>query len=564
MRFLKLVNQYFLSPPPLAASLPPPTSSTLPSLSPPTLPPPPPNYLPPLASPTTTLSNLLNHPTISPGPLLQTALNKTGIKPDKPLLLKLFDRFDSSPKTVLALFEWAEKQNGFECCVEVLNKVVNIVGKSRDFECVWGLVLDRIGNKGLVNLDTFGIVIRRYARAGMPLQSIQTYEFASRLEFISEADVEQSMFGLLLDSFCKEGHMRVAMDYFNKLKYQGRTFASSTRSYNILLNGWFRCRKLKQAERLWSEMKRENVKPTVVTYGTLVEGLCRMRRVEMAMDLISEMKSEGIEPNVIVYNPIIDALGEAGKLKEALGFMERLSVLKSGPTISTYNSLVKGFCKAGDIEGAGKILKEMISGGCIPTSTTYSYFFKYFSRTGKVEEGLNLYTKLMDSGYVPDLLTYHLLVKMLCEQERLDFAIQVTKEMRERGYDMDLATCTMLIHLMCRMHRFDDAFKEFEYMIRRGIVPQYLTFERLGSELKKRGLTEKLQQLYDLMGSVPHSTKLPDTYRREGEQARKLSILQKARAVSDILKTTNNPRELVKRKYSLNPPILSANRTVQD
>ena len=71
--------------------------------------------------------------------------------------------------------------------------------------------------------------------------------------------------------------------------------------------------------------------------------------------------------------------------------------------------------------------------------------------------------------------------------------------MRARGYDGDLATSTMLIHLLRKMHRFEDAFGEFEDKIRRGMAPQYLTFQRMNDELKKRGMTEIASKLHYMM-----------------------------------------------------------------
>lgn len=482
------------------------------------------------------------------------------------LLLEFFTHFDSSPKPLFTLFLWAEKQPGYEFSVDVFNSMVNVLGKAREFDSLWSLILERINAGEKLNLDTFAILIRRYARTGMLLPTIRTYEYASNLESFRDSNLEMKLFEILLDSLCKEGLIRPASEYFDKKRELNPSWVPSTRVYNILLNGWFRSRKLKRAERLWLEMKKDNILPTVVTYGTLVEGYCRMRRVEMAIELVAEMGRERIEPNAIVYNPIIDALGEAGRFKEALGMMERLTVLESGPTISTYNSLVKGFCKAGDLVGASKILKMMISKECVPTPTTYNYFFRYFSKTGKFEEGLNLYTKMIESGYILDRLTYHLLVKMLCEGERLDLAVQITKEMRTRGCDFDLATCTMLIHLMCKMHRFDEAFGEFEDMIRRGIVPQYLTYQRMCDELKKQGMTRMIRKLCDMMASVPHSMKLPNTYTRDigSSHESKTSIIRKAEEMSDFLKTTKNPGELVKRRSSLENDVLHANRLMDD
>ncbi|GAB4854156.1 hypothetical protein Ancab_022742 [Ancistrocladus abbreviatus] len=432
--------------------------------------------------------------------------------------------------------------------------MINILAKSREFDSAWMMLLnvfDRDDLFELVSFETFAILMRRYARVGMASKAIRTFEFAKIVDVIKFGDGEMKLFEVLLDALCKEGLVREASDCLDrKLLSSEPTWTPSVRVYNILLNGWFRARKLKRVEQLWMQMRKENVVPTVVTYGTLVEGFCRMCQIGRAIELVGEMKNEGVEPNATVYNPIVDALAEGGRFMEAMEMLEWFSVLESGPTLSTYNSLVKGFCKAGNLEGASKILKMIISRGFVPTPTTYNYFFRYFSKHGKIDEGMNLYTKMIDGGHNLDRLTFHLIIKMLCEQERLDLALQVSREMRARGYDMDLATSTMLVHLLCKLRRLEEAFREFEDMIRRGIIPQYLTYKRMKSELRKQGMMEQARSLSYMMASVPHSTKLPNTYKGDEDTARlrRKSIMLRAKEMSDILKTCADQRKHVKNR----------------
>lgn len=50
--------------------------------------------------------------------------------------------------------------------------MINVLAKSREFESAWSLILNRIGRDeepGLVSVDTFVIMIRRYSRAGILL-----------------------------------------------------------------------------------------------------------------------------------------------------------------------------------------------------------------------------------------------------------------------------------------------------------------------------------------------------------------------------------------------------------
>ncbi|TYI14154.1 hypothetical protein ES332_A08G105800v1 [Gossypium tomentosum] len=511
------------------------------------------------------ISNLLKDPAITSSSSFESALDQTRVDPDPDLVQAIFERFDSSPKLLHNLFLWAEKKPGFESSATLFNSMINILGKARKFEDAWILVLDRIdvGKEGsnLVSVNTFIILIRRYARAGMTQPAIRTFEFASCLDKICSSNDKSNLFEIILDSLSKEGHVGVASEYFSRKKETDLCWVPSIKVYNMLLNGWLRLRKLKHAEKLWLDMKKNGVSPSVVSYGTLIEGYCTMRRIERAMELVDEMKGVGIQPNLKVYNPIIDALGEAGRLKDALVMMGQVLFCELSPDISTYNSLVKGYCKSKDLAGASKILKMMISRGCIPTTTTYNYFFRYFLKFRKIEEAMNLYTKIIQSGHTPDRLTYQVLLKLLFEEERLDLAVQVSKEMMVRGYDRDLASSTMLVHLLCKMHRFEDAFREFEDMIQRGLAPQYLTFQRMNDELKKRGMTKMASKLCGFMSSIHSSKKLPNTYGgdEDSSQARRTSIRQ----LSDMLKTCNGPRELVKHRFLSEDAVSRAGQLIE-
>ena len=154
---------------------------------------------------------------------------------------------------------------------------------------------------------------------------------------------------------------------------------------------------------------------------------------------------------------------------------------------------------------------------------------------------------------------------MLCEANWRELVVQMIKEMKVNGFESDLATSTMLIHLLCRNHRFEEACAEFEDMFRRGHVPQYITYRMLMKELKRLGLVQLEEKLTDLMRSVPHSTKLPGSYReKEGDNAkekRKL-ILEKAQAVSNVLKECKDPKELHKLKDDEETDVQAADRIV--
>ncbi|KAG0485019.1 hypothetical protein HPP92_009098 [Vanilla planifolia] len=400
----------------------------------------------------------------------------------------------------------------------------------------------------------------------MPYSAIRTFLLLRRFPHLLAPSSYNNRLELLLEGLCKEGHTRIASNFLVQLKSEDPKFVPSVHCYNILLHGWFRLRKLKMAERLWSDMRCHGILPTVDSYSTNIEGLCRMQRPDQAMDLLEEMKTSGIDPNLLTCNPIVDSLSKAGRFKEALGFIEKFPLFGISPNISTYNSLIKGFCKNGDLKGASNVLKIMIGRDVLPTSTTYSHYFRYFANFDKIEEGMNLYSKMLQFGYVPDHLTYQLLIKTLFENQRLEHALQLIKDMNRFGFEMDLPMSTMLLHLLCRLRRFEEACYEFEKMLKRGLLPQYVTYHRLINELRRVGLIKLEEKLSALMDSVPHSTTLPATYSKKDadeEKKRRKLIMVKAQVLSEALKECKDTDEVTKLRTSVETLVERANKLME-
>lgn len=116
------------------------------------------------------ISGLLRNPAISSGPSLESELNQTGVEPEPALLLAVFEHFDHSPKLLHTLFRWAESKPEFKCSAALFNCMIKVLAKAKEFDSAWCLLLDKIGGHeapDFVSKDTFVILIRRYARAGM-------------------------------------------------------------------------------------------------------------------------------------------------------------------------------------------------------------------------------------------------------------------------------------------------------------------------------------------------------------------------------------------------------------
>ncbi|GFY88847.1 hypothetical protein Acr_06g0007870 [Actinidia rufa] len=256
-----------------------------------------------MTSPPSAISSqtLASHPVHLPG--------RTGIELCPALFQPIFDRFGSDPKLMLNLIIWVEKQSSYRFSVGIFNSMIKVLSRARECDFSWTLILGRL-KQGIEGLDnyTFVILIRRYARAGTPSPVVGTLEFV-----------------------------------------QDPSWVQSTRVDNIVLHRWCRSRQLEHVERLWDEMKKNSVKPSVVTYRTLVKGYCHMDRVEVAIGLVVEMRMAGIEPNS----------SKSGKIGEALNLYTKIMESGYAPDRLTYNLLMNFLCKQERLDLAMQVRNEM-------------------------------------------------------------------------------------------------------------------------------------------------------------------------------------------------------------
>lgn len=79
---------------------------------------------------------------------------------------------------------------------------------------------------------------------------------------------------------------------------------------------------IERAVELFHEMERNGISPDIVSYNTLVNGLSKAKRLEDAMHLQVEMVEANCLPNVVTYTSLMDGLCKDGRVDEAMGLLD--------------------------------------------------------------------------------------------------------------------------------------------------------------------------------------------------------------------------------------------------
>ncbi|GMI71156.1 hypothetical protein like AT5G65820 [Hibiscus trionum] len=207
------------------------------------------------------------------------------------------------------------------------NLVINILGKVRQFDVVWQLILEMDQSDISPDSSTFMILVCRLIAAGFTHQAIRAYNdmgsfVTARIDTDSDnhSQNDSFCFCFLLDTLCKYGYVKVAVEIFNERKYG---FRVDSKMYTILISGWCKIGIIDKAERFLDEMMERGMEPNLVTYNVMLNGVCRRaslhpderfdRTIRNAEKLFDEMHQRGIEPDVTSFSIVLHVYSRAHK-----------------------------------------------------------------------------------------------------------------------------------------------------------------------------------------------------------------------------------------------------------
>ncbi|KAK7830227.1 pentatricopeptide repeat-containing protein [Quercus suber] len=82
--------------------------------------------------------------------------------------------------------------------------------------------------------------------------------------------------------------------------------------------------KIKRAKKVFDEMIKAGLLPSIVTYNALIQILCKKDSVENVVLVFEEMVGKGYVPNLMAYSVLVRGLCHTGEMDKALEFMGRM------------------------------------------------------------------------------------------------------------------------------------------------------------------------------------------------------------------------------------------------
>ncbi|PIN24570.1 hypothetical protein CDL12_02686 [Handroanthus impetiginosus] len=457
---------------------------------------------------------------------LDTALDQSGIRVSEDVVEKVLEKFTNAGMLAHRFFEWAGKQRNYVHSVRAYHIMIESLAKIRQYEIMWNLV-HGMRSKGMLNIETFCIIMRKYARAQKVNEAVYAFNIMKKYD----VPPNLSAFNGLLSALCKSKNVRKAQEIFDSMKHQ---FFPDSKTYSILLEGWGRAPNLPKAREIFKEMVDSGCNPDIVTYSIMVDILCKAGRTDEAVEVIKEMEVTGCQPTSFIYSVLIHTYGIENRIEDAIDTflqMERngvkldvavynavlihtygienriedaidtfLQMERNGVKldVAVYNALISAFCKVNKFQNAYKVVDEMDKKGVRPNSRTCNILINGLIGHGETDEAFKVFRK-MSKVCEPDADTYTMMIKMFCERDELETALKVWKYMERKQFAPSMHTFSALINGLCEKADVSRACVLMEEMMERGIRPGRHTFGKLRQLLLKEGREDVLEFLQEKM-----------------------------------------------------------------
>lgn len=437
------------------------------------------------------ICGILNKGCSSPEIVVE-ALNQSGVNGSTDLVSQVLRRYSNEWIPAFGVFTWAKSRAGYRHSPDTCNIMVDILGKSKKFKLMWDLVEEMNQSSEYVSLDTMTKVMRRLARAGQYADAMEAFRGLERFGVSKDTMAMNAV----MDALVKENSVEHANEVFVEFK---DCIPCDSHTFNILIHGYCKARKLEEAWKIMNEMEKYGVCPDVVSYTCFIESHCKEKDFRKAYAILGEMQEKGCQPNVITYTIIMHALGKARQINEAVEIYEKMKQNGCLPDSSFYSSLIFILSKAGRLKDASQVFDDMTKQGLLRDVLTYNTMISSACSHSQEEIGLKLLGQMEEERCRPSLETYAPLLKICCKKKRMKVLSFLLNHMFKNDVSIDAGTYALLVRGLCNSGKLEQACLFFEVIVLKGMVPKDCTYKMLVKKLEGKGMTDAKERIEKLM-----------------------------------------------------------------
>ncbi|KAK6116427.1 hypothetical protein DH2020_049889 [Rehmannia glutinosa] len=361
----------------------------------------------------------------APNTKLHTSLTKTQFNLNQEFFLQVCNKFPYSWRPIYRFHLFSLSQPHFTHTSTTFNKILDIVGKSRNIDLFWDLCRET-GELRLVNIKTFIIALRTLAAARELKKCVEFFHLMNGFGYEYKVEI----FNKVVEVLCR-----------NKLVLEANHVV-------VKLRDW--------------------IKPDLETYRWLIYGFCDVGDLIEASKMWNLMVDEGFEIEVNAMEVMLETLFKNNKFVEGLKLFQAMRVKKECLGLSTYRLVIKWLCKKGKMGESYEVFDEMQMRGIKPDNEILGPIIYGLMSRGRVNEAYKVFEEVENV----DICVYHGMIKGLLKLKKASDATQVFREMIRRGCEPTMHTYVMLLqgHLGKRGRKGEDPLVNFDTIFVGGLI----------------------------------------------------------------------------------------------
>ncbi|KAL3644591.1 hypothetical protein CASFOL_009771 [Castilleja foliolosa] len=362
----------------------------------------------------------------APNTKLHTSLTKTSFHLNHEFFIQVCNKFPFSWRPIYRFHLFSISQPKFTHTPTTINKLLDIVGKSRNIDLLWELCRE-IGQLRLVNIKTYIIALRTLAAARELKKCVEFFHLMNGFGY--EYKVET--FNSVIEVLCK-----------NKL-------VSEAKHVVVKLRDW--------------------IKPDTETYRWLIYGFCDVGDLIEASKIWNSMVEDGFDPDINSIEVMLETLFKKNNFVEGFKLFHEMRAKRTDFLgLSTYKLVIKWLCKKGKMGEAQVVFDEMSMRGLNPDNEVLGSIIYGLMSRGRSNEAY----KVLEGVENVDICVYHGLIKGLLKLKKASEATDVFREMIKRGCEPTMHTYVMLLqgHLGKRGRKGDDPLVNFDTIFVGGLI----------------------------------------------------------------------------------------------
>ncbi|XP_038714038.1 putative pentatricopeptide repeat-containing protein At3g15930 [Tripterygium wilfordii] len=251
--------------------------------------------------------------------------------------------------------------------------------------------------------------------------------------------------------FC--GRIDMARSVFN------RRSKDDVVMWNVMLSAYNRLKQYKETRRLFDEMMRNGVVPTVVTLVSVLSACSKLKDLACGERARQYVKDSGVELNIAAENALIDMHATSGEMGIALGIFKSM---KSRDVIS-WTAIVSGFVNAGLVDLARKYFDQMPE----RDSVSWTAMIDGYLRVNHFKEALVLFRDMQSSNIKPDEFTMVSILTACAHLGALEVGEWIKTFIDKSKVKSDIFVGNALIDMYFKCGNVEKACKVFNDMLSR-------------------------------------------------------------------------------------------------